>query len=836
VIHADGGLDKVRDELAGEVAALRRRIAELEDSDAFLRAILDSAPDIITVTNTAGTIQFVNRVAPGLEKTVVIGTTVYDHIAPEYHDVARACLEQVARTGEPGRYGCIGRGAHHQPAHYEVRVGPVVRDGSVVALTLISIDITEHVELEKRNNESREKLQVAAEAVGVGFWSWDRFRDEIIWDATMCTLFGLPLGKGPKNRREYIEMLPPPERDRIDRRIDRTLVTGNYEDRLYRLQMSDGGWRWLLVRGRALSDAHGEVCRLIGGVIDITDRMEAEDARRRSEEQYRSVVATLDEGVLLIDADGEIEACNPSAERILGLTQAELIGRKVEDGRWGAIHEDGSPFPGESHPSEITRRTGLPKNNIVMGVRKPNGELVWISVNSQPLRRPGESKPNAVVVSFSDITERKRADEELRSSEKRASFLAKASEVLAGSLDTATTLEAVARLAVPHLADLAVLELLDEEGQLGPDHPVVVVSSEPEVAERYQEMRRRFPLREGSPLLKVLRTGELKVLHRARDELEDASPVPEKDGLDPDHAAALASLRQRSSIIAPLAARGQRLGVLVFGTRKRAFGPEDVALAEEIARRAAVAIDNARLYKQAQAAVRVRDEFLSIASHELKTPLTPVMLRVQALLRTYRRAADGAVPADVVLPKLESIKLQLDRFRRLIDELLDVSRISAGRLPMEPEAIDLTAFLEELLGRYSEELKRTGCTLTFNSPGPVFGQWDQLRLEQIITNLISNAIKYGASGLIEVSLQESAGVARLLVCDHGIGLAPEDQERIFQRFERAVSARHYGGFGLGLWITRQVVEAMGGSIRVDSQLGHGSTFTVELPRAGAGGA
>jgi PAS domain S-box-containing protein len=229
-------------------------------------------------------------------------------------------------------------------------------------------------------------------------------------------------------------------------------------------------------------------------------------------------------------------------------------------------------------------------------------------------------------------------------------------------------------------------------------------------------------------------------------------------------------------------------------------------------------------------ALRVRDEFLSIASHELKTPLTPLYLSIQALLR---RSEGNGGRADVSVPRdqLERIERQIHRVAQLVDNLFDISRISAGKLEVTPTSgVDLVAIARELAQRFEPELKRAKCDLRLDAPGPVIGRFDRMRVEQILSNLISNAIKYGDCKPIDLRIsREPGGIARISVRDKGIGIKPEDQARIFERFERAVPKAHYGGFGLGLWITRQIVEAHGGTIRVVSVAGAGSEFIVDLP-------
>jgi signal transduction histidine kinase len=224
-----------------------------------------------------------------------------------------------------------------------------------------------------------------------------------------------------------------------------------------------------------------------------------------------------------------------------------------------------------------------------------------------------------------------------------------------------------------------------------------------------------------------------------------------------------------------------------------------------------------------QNAIHVRDDFMSIASHELHTPLTPLKLQVERLRR-------GSRGNDDLGTKLTIVERQVDRLTNLVNQLLDVSRITGGKLRLQTEEVDLGAVVTGLTEALEVEVQRSGSTLDVNIEKDVVGRWDPTRIEQIAQNLLANAIKYGEGKPIEVGVSAENGWARLSVRDHGIGVAADQQARIFERFERAVPSRHYGGFGLGLWIVRQIVEASGGKVRVESEVGAGSTFTVELPR------
>ncbi|MDI1477312.1 GAF domain-containing sensor histidine kinase [Polyangium sp. y55x31] len=232
--------------------------------------------------------------------------------------------------------------------------------------------------------------------------------------------------------------------------------------------------------------------------------------------------------------------------------------------------------------------------------------------------------------------------------------------------------------------------------------------------------------------------------------------------------------------------------------------------------------------RQLQEAVRLRDEFLSIASHELRTPIASLQLMVQALTR-------GVVSPtpEATLRAFGLAERQIARLTRLVEELLEVSRIQAGRLSFQFESLDLVAVVREVVQRFEIEFARVRCPLSFRFHQPVMGFWDRSKLEQVVTNLLSNALKFGAGKPIEITVEEAPpGIGRLVVTDHGIGIPPDRIARIFERFERAVPAQAYGGLGLGLYIVRSIVDALGGTVRAESVLGSGSTFTVELPCAG----
>jgi PAS domain S-box-containing protein len=230
---------------------------------------------------------------------------------------------------------------------------------------------------------------------------------------------------------------------------------------------------------------------------------------------------------------------------------------------------------------------------------------------------------------------------------------------------------------------------------------------------------------------------------------------------------------------------------------------------------------------ESERALRLRDEFIAIAAHELKTPLTALRLQIQLLTRLLPDIESDRAPT--LLSLMRSSQVHLDRFAKLVDDLLSGSRISAGPLSIQRCPADLTALVRRVAHQYQEEMSRAGCSLVLHLPESVVGLWDPSRIEQVLVNLLGNAAKYGAGKPIEISVEAHGATTRLTVRDHGIGIASADQRRIFDRFERAVSMKTFGGFGLGLFISSQIVKAHGGTLRVESAPGEGACFIVELP-------
>ncbi|MGZ3694947.1 MAG: CHASE domain-containing protein [Bdellovibrionota bacterium] len=296
-------------------------------------------------------------------------------------------------------------------------------------------------------------------------------------------------------------------------------------------------------------------------------------------------------------------------------------------------------------------------------------------------------------------------------------------------------------------------------------------------------------------------------------------------GMPPGH------LPVKSYLAVPVISRsGEVLGGLFFGHPQPAvFTERDEKSVLSLAAQAAVAVDNARLFKHAREAVEARDDFLSICSHELRTPLTSLKLQTQLTRRLLDRNDQEPLPPEKLRRFLDNTNLQIDRLVRLVEDMLDISRIRAGKLSLHYESVNLFVLVKEVVERFSPQLTLSGAAISLHLEEDVVGLCDRFRIEQVLVNLLTNAVKYGAGSPIEIHLTQNSGLAKLAVADCGIGIAGENQNRIFERFERAVSKHNISGLGLGLFIVRQIVEAHKGSITVESEIGKGARFTVTLP-------
>jgi signal transduction histidine kinase/CheY-like chemotaxis protein len=420
-----------------------------------------------------------------------------------------------------------------------------------------------------------------------------------------------------------------------------------------------------------------------------------------------------------------------------------------------------------------------------------------------------------------------RRRKEQRRAEHAQRLVVQASAILASSLEVEQTLGELARLIAGDVADICIFNL--SETDFGPDW--VSAAAEDESAQSLA-YRLALALSKSAASASNADTAVSNSRHAELVPVVDAARVASLSS-DPAVAELLQEVGTRSFVRTSLESGGRALGcITLLSTREnRRYDAFDLALARELAWRVASAVDNARLYRNAQDAIRMRDEFLAVASHELRTPITAIRLQVRGVRRVA--AGNNATPglAPALNERLSRVERSMARLSQLVDSLLDVSRIATGKLKLHPEPIDLGKLARQVVEYVEPDAERAGVELTLVELSPVEGSWDLLRIEQVLMSLLSNALKFGAGRPIQIETGTDAANHRAFVriIDHGIGVSPEDVERIFGKFERSVPARQYGGLGLGLYISRQIVEAHDGSISVRPTPGGGATFEVTLP-------
>ena len=436
-----------------------------------------------------------------------------------------------------------------------------------------------------------------------------------------------------------------------------------------------------------------------------------------------------------------------------------------------------------------------------------------------------------------EIVRRQRAEEErsrllareqaarlaAEAAKRRLQFLDEASTLLASSLEYETTLQSVARLAVPTLADWCAVDVVGEDGAIT---RVATTHADPTKYDLTQQLSHTYvpAIDDQSPAATALRTGRPSLMPTVTDAMTKAF------ARDPEHLRVMRALGVRSIMAVPLRARGRTLGAIsFFASSARRFGLDDLPLAQELAHRAAFAIDNADLYRQAQEAVRVRNVFLSVAAHELKTPLTSLRGFAQLAVRLFRQSATPD-PARITYA-LQRIDQQANKLARLMSQLLDISRLEAGKLTLEREVTDVSRLANDVV--QSAQAQTNQHRLTLATPGPIDAWVDAVRVEQVLTNLLDNAIKYSPSGggVDVLVTQPRADLVKFSVTDHGLGIPPEHRSRIFEQFYQAHGDTHVSGMGLGLYISRQIAELHGGRLEAEFPSEGGTRFVLSLPLA-----
>ncbi|HQR29119.1 MAG TPA: PAS domain S-box protein [Anaeromyxobacteraceae bacterium] len=414
-----------------ETTRRRRAEEELRRLESIVDAFFAASPALLIIQDDEFRLVMTDPITPtyfGLDRASIAGRFV-EELAPDFIRNFGPMMREVVETGRPrldlevSNPSAVipGKTYHWRASYFPVRLPEGGR-----GIGIVGIDVTETKEKEVALREAHERLSAAVDAADAGIWEWVLATNENTWSERLWGLYGLAPGSGTPSYALWASTIHPDDRPGVEAAVfaaarDATPVVVEWRVK------SDGPTRWLMSRGKPILDAHGRVTRMIGVVTDVTARKTAEAARaefekaravQASEERYRSVLAAMSEGVIRLDASGTITDSNPAAERILGLTAGQMAGRTSIDPRWRAIREDGSPFPGEFHPSMVALRTGTAVRDVVMGVHRPDDGLAWILISAEPVRGP-DGAVEAVVSTFLDITSRKAAEDALARSEAR---------------------------------------------------------------------------------------------------------------------------------------------------------------------------------------------------------------------------------------------------------------------------------------------------------------------------------------------------------------------------------------------------------------------------------
>src|SRR5579859_2414964 len=627
----------------------------------------------------------------------------------------------------------------------------------------------------------------------------------------------------------------------------------------------DAGRRWLQVDAVPLFGQDGALTRVILSFIDITDRKRSEEALHQRDAILEAVAFAAERLLTAAEWEHSIDDVLRQLGAATGVSRVYIVpadraGLETGGGsshewtasrvqprprpqgnvpylaavgltRWEAILREGGIVQGRLRSFPEDEQVVLAAQGICSLVVVPIfvGPVWWGFVGFDDCREERGWPAGTVEVlktaagTIGAAILRRRAEgerlqlvreqsarAEAEAAQRRLAFLAEASQVLALSLDFETTLQGVANLIVPALADWCCVDILEPDGSI---RRIAAAMGEPVLSEMSPGARSPTDVTSEHPVAVVMRTG--------RSLLAPQEPEAFGEG----------DATRESWLIVPLVTRSGVTGAVTWrlSDMRPAYEMKDLRLAQDLARRCALAIDNARLYREARVAISIRDEFMSVAAHELKTPMTSLRGYAQLLGREFEK---GEVTNPVRARRAAlTIQVQSDKLARLVSQLLDTSRIQSGKLAIERKQADLSALLREVVDSARSQLKEH--ELLVRLPEELWLSIDPLRIEQVATNLLDNAIKYSPEGgRIDVVLAAVGDSVQFSLQDHGVGVTPEHRPHIFDRFYQAHAGgplTSMAGMGLGLYISRQIVELHGGTIQAEFPDEGGTKFVVTLP-------
>ncbi len=673
-----------------------------------------------------------------------------------------------------------------------------IRDerGKIVSIVIAAQDISDRKTAEEKIRRSLRRYQELVDTVEGIVWEVNSDIEITFVSKNAEQILGYTVEQWFNEPEFWLNHIHPDDRERASSFCKEQAAKLKNHDLEYRMIAADGRIVWLRDLVHVIVE-NNQCIGLRGIMVDITLQKQTELKVIESEARKTAILESALDCIITIDHNGQILEFNQAAEKEFGYQRNDVIGKEMaqviippdlrESHRKGLAHylQTGwGPILGKRVELEALRADGL---------------IFPIEVS---ITRINISGPPIFTGFIRNITERKQTQKALDQAKERLEERVQERTIELSQTNTFLTslIENIPNMIfVKNAHDLRFIRF-NKAGE-----ELIGISREEIIGKNDHDL---FPGSEAdfftSQDRKVLHTGSMlditeepihtrfkgnRILHTKKIPLYNQQGKPE-----------------------------YLLGISEDITEKKQAEVTRLKLIQEQQARA-----------EAERGIQLRDDFLSIAAHELRTPLTPIRMNLQ-LIRLHIEKFGSEIPKIEFLRRsTQGAEQEFERFLKLVENLLDVSRISAGRLMLDRREFDLTHLVKTIVNRFDTELKKAECDAHLELQEEVLGRWDPSRIEQVIVNLLSNAMKYGAEKPIEIKVSKKGTDALLQIKDHGIGIAKEDQGKIFHRFERVAPLKHFGGFGLGLFVAREIVEAHGGRIQLDSELNQGSSFTVELP-------
>ena len=722
---------------------------------------------------------------------------------PDDRDADWANYQRMVR-GETPEYTVEKRYVRKDGRVIWVRVNCVImRDtaGETIYDVAVIQDIDEQKQVELALKESEARFHTLATNAPAAIFVKDLDGRYALANPMTCAALGRDDVIGLTDH----DLLPPELADTLRERDLQVIESGKPLESEDTILQDDVVRQFLSVKFPSV-DQHGNTTGVCGVAVDVTDRVQAERRRQETEQQFQLLSNSIPQLAWMARPDGYIYWYNRRWYEYTGTTPEEM-----EGWGWQSVHD----------PRELPRVLNSYRRSIETGeawedtfpLRRYDGEMRWHLSRALPLK-DADGQVLFWCGTNTDVSEQRRIEVTLR-------LLADVSESLSALVDDRSALQILTKLAVPDFADWAAADIMQTDGTI---EQVAAAHSDEMQREAWENLCRENPSSKGEAIGPGA-VFESHAAHLWEDLREELTRLPE-DQLT-SGVQCLKLLNLTSLICVPILAHRRIYGVLTFATAAtgRHYTSHDLQLAEELAHRAGIALENARLYEEVRDADRRKDEFLAMLSHELRNPLAPIRSGLDVL--AMERVGDPAM--------LQLMQQQVDHLVRLVDDLLDVSRIIRGRVELRRETVELSSLIQRAVHALQPSFDAFNQTLEVELPSePVWLDADPVRLVQVIENLLNNASKYSESGTtvhVRVAPRGPEGV-EISVRDHGLGIEPDLLPKVFDLFTQASRSldRSQGGLGIGLTLVQRLVQMHGGTVTVHSDgIGQGSEFVIHLP-------